>query len=232
MKPKIEKPELMQMVIDMVKKRHSVGDSPMAFLKNKEGRLIFSVFMVPKEQTRVSLFALKEIHRAEEIVLVQEAWYVIRKEEEIDLSKPISKQSDRKESIVIQYHSKYKTLICCIPFRKIGKKVIFFKEMIIDEGESRFNPFTMDEKELKKALAMMERESIREKGTKEVINLAFNIHIDVYKHNNKFFFECIGSDKTCFGITEPMDDNEDSRKRLDEAIMMIKLMGEKMKNAN
>lgn len=78
---------------------------------------------------------LREL-KVDAFVYISESWLVKKKEnKEIDINIPPSKHPDRIETLYISGKTKHQTYTIYIPFVRLGKRIIFEKEEIINSNE-------------------------------------------------------------------------------------------------
>lgn len=228
----MERIEFLDMVIEQVKQLAKPGDSPMAYAKTKDNKLVVSLIALNKKyQTCMALEALRITTGSEEMVLVQEAWAAIQdKDEEIKCSP--SENPDRKECFVVNYFSKDKCIVHILEFEHIKgrpRKLKWTKETNywnseFEKCESRFNPFAFTKEDIEHFLELSQQDEIKEKGKKEVMELAHKFHVDIYRLDKKAFLEAFNGKGEVFFSTKVTEDNskfEESLKQIKSILDMV-----------
>jgi hypothetical protein len=219
-----EKIEFMDMVIEQVKKVAKPGNMPMTYIKAKDGGLILGgIALDKKHQTCMALQVLKMQTDCKEMILVQEAWA-----SEGDM--PPSEDPKRRECFVVNYFSKDKCLVHMLEFERTRDKreLKWINESPYwksDGCESRFNPFKFTEEDIEHFLELSTQDEIMERGKKEIIKLAFNFHMDIYRLNGKAFFQAYNGKEECFFSTKVVEDDKKFEQSMNEIKNMLSMVG-------
>lgn len=220
-------PKLFENIIKQTKELAKPGDLPMCYFKDPEGKMTIAALAVGKPSIKLALYAFMQLHQAEEICFVIEAWYVERKNGR-DFKGEVRNQPDRKECFIVSYFSKDAELIQSLPFeRKIkGKKetCLWLEAPNLEDLthiESRFNPFKMTDEEIKLYQKQSQLEIMRVNGKKEIHKLPFDYKFIIYRHEGKAFFECLKSNGEAFMSSDPIVDDEKFQSDLNLALKTL-----------
>lgn len=222
---KMKAPKLMQIAIESTRNLARMGDSPMAYIKTKDKKIIMTVLAISsKSAIKMTLYTLAKSQDTKEVVMVNEAWYVSedkgklkgKNRKDMELEVPVSQDPRRKECFIVSYFSPKKSLMKQMPYKRIkkrNKEVLKWektdgKDNEVFKGESAFNPFEMTEEEVKEYSIQAEIDIIKERGKKEVYPMLFDRHIDIYRHKGRVYFEGLRKDGQVFISIKPMDDDE------------------------
>jgi len=230
----MERIEILDMVIEQVKKLAKPGDHPMAYAKAPDNKLIVSLIALDKKyQTCLALEALRIASKSEEMVLVQEAWFTSNKKgDKIDC--PPSESPNKKECFVVNYFSKEKCIVQMLEFERIkGPRKLkwinevdyWAKEGEMEKCESRFNPFRFTEEDIKHFFEMSEQDKFRETGKKEVVKMLYNFHIDIYRKDNKAFLEVFNKQGEVFFATKISEDDNKFEKSIKDMKTALEMVG-------
>jgi hypothetical protein len=123
---------------------------PMAFIMAKDKKVTICMINLDKQDIQMTLYMLKELHKSQEIVLINDGWIIVRKDINEETRSP-SECEDKKEAIVISYFSKeiIATHILVYERLKKGIKIIDENRCDNDSQYCRFNPFTVTESQFK-----------------------------------------------------------------------------------
>jgi len=231
------KKNLFETVIDITKEKAKIGDSPMAYIKDKDGRLIVSLLAIDKELIAVTLHSFIDLHKAEEIVLVNDVYYLESDLQSFSqLKMPISKNPKRTECFVVQLFTKDKEIFKALPYhrKKVkGKEILVWdKEMpeieSDDDSDNKFNPFKVSKEDIENSIVKINQERIRSLGIKEEIKLPMGFKMIVYRHEGKAFFEFFNADDENFGAIKPIEDDDDFQQKLKMAVDGSRIIGEEL----
>ena len=231
------KKNLFETVIDITKEKAKIGDSPMAYIKDKDGKLIVSLLAIDKELIAVTLHSFIDLHKAEEIVLVNDVYYLESDLQSFSqLKMPISKNPKRKECFVVQLFTKDKEIFKALPYhrKKVkGKEILVWdKEMpeieSDDDSDNKFNPFKVSKEDIENSIVKINQERIRSLGIKEEIKLPMGFKMIVYRHEGKAFFEFFNADDENFGAIKPIEDDDDFQQKLKMAVDGSRIIGEEL----
>lgn len=226
-----ERVEFLDFIIKEVKEKARIGDRPVAYAKNDKGEISLSILDVEeKYQAKLCLYTLKEIQKAKEIVLVNEA-FVVRRKVPTKLIGEVKDQEDKEDCFVICYFSEDKCLSHTLLY-KIGEsgtnKPIWVEESSYLNGSdfvSSFNPFKFTKEDVKGFMVLIEQDNLRENGVLERINMKFGFHIDVYRLKGKVFFESFNHRGEVFGMIPVQDEDASFEKALKELKKILSSIG-------
>jgi hypothetical protein len=226
--------KLLDMVIEQTKQLAKPGDRAMTYIPSKDGdKLVIGMIALDeKYQTCLALEALKVASGCEEIVLVQEGWLSKQEKGKEQKCAP-SEDPNRVDCFVINYFSKDKCIAHILEFEPISgprklkwtNETSYLERKDEDKCESKFNPFRFTEEDIKCWMQLMEQEGLRKTGKKEVLKLAHDFHVDIYRKGSKVFLEAFNEQGEIFFSTPVMEDDSQFEKKIKKIKDILDMIG-------
>jgi hypothetical protein len=109
---------------------------------------------------------------------------------------------------------------------------IWGEETSCDENSDAYNKYKNSHRELYRGLEHEEDENydLKSKGKVEVFNMEFGCLLKIYRLDKKVMLEAIGKKGNVFFASDVMDDNDKFNKILADLKIMMKMLGDKLKD--
>jgi len=239
----IQRIELLDSVIEEVKKIAKIGDSPIACFYGADGKVTCTLLALSERyQQRMGLWTLMQTTQATKIITINEAW-IVQATDKKDLEIMPTDNPKKTSCFIISYFSPEQALTHILNYEDVNGKIKWTKEneywKEYDNYETSMNPYKFTKEEIASWSEMFEIDKIKEGTKPEIKELPYNHELRIYRKDGKAYFEAIWKKKDkneIFFQTKIVQDDEDFKRQMEEVMiatdMLAKMIKDKTKNGS